>query len=75
LCCFNKFVNHGGRQGNVVQALVQWHHPLASSEARDVLHWAMHPASYHRIRMVIEIASKFPTFFVVVNYLFAHNLS
>jgi hypothetical protein len=63
----------GGRQGNAVQALAQWRHPVASSKARDVLHWAMRPASYRRIRMVIEIASNFPAFFVVVDFLFAHN--
>jgi hypothetical protein len=39
------------------RALSQWRHPVASIEARDVLHWAMCPASHRRIRMTIEIAS------------------
>ena len=70
-----KFVNHGGRRGDAAQALTQWWHPLASSKARDVLHWVLRPALYCRIRMVIKIASEFPTFFIDVDYLFAHNLS
>jgi hypothetical protein len=52
----NKFFDHGGRWGNVAQALAWWH-PVASSEACDVLHWAMHPALHCRIHMVIEITS------------------
>jgi hypothetical protein len=51
------------------QALAQWRHPVASSEALDVLHWAMCSASYRRICMAIEIASNLPTFFVVVDSL------
>ena len=51
----NEFADHGGCRGNAVQALAQWQHPLASSKARDVLHWMMRPASYRRIRMVIKI--------------------
>ncbi len=46
----------GGRRGNAVQALAQWRHPVASSKAWDVLHWAMRPASYRRIHMAIKIA-------------------
>jgi hypothetical protein len=38
-----------------------------------VLHWAMRPASYRRIRMVIKITSSFPAFFIVVNSVVAHN--
>jgi hypothetical protein len=30
---------------------------VASSEAQDVLHWAMRPTSYRRIHMVIKITS------------------
>jgi hypothetical protein len=60
-----KIVDHGGRHGNAMQALTRWQHPVASSEARDVLYWA----SYRRIRMAIEIASYLPSFFVVVNLL------
>jgi hypothetical protein len=61
----------GGRRGNVVQALVQWQHPVASSKARVVLHWVMRPALYRRICMVIKIASNLNAFFVVFDFLFA----
>ena len=62
LCCFNEFVDHGGRRGNMVQALAQWRHPVPSSEALDVLYREMRPASYRRIAMAIEIASNLPSF-------------
>jgi hypothetical protein len=62
LCVFNIFVNHGSRWGNTVQALAQWQYPVSSSEAQDVLHWVICPASYRRIHMVIEITSTFPAF-------------
>jgi len=62
LCCFNKRVDHGGRRGNRAHALAQWRHPVASSEALDVLHWAMRPASYCRIHMAIDIASNWSAF-------------
>jgi hypothetical protein len=52
----------GGRRDNVVQALAQWPHPVASSKAWDVLHCAMRPALYRRIRMAIEIAINLPAF-------------
>jgi len=57
LCCFNEFVDHGGRRGNTAQALAQWRHLVASSEALDVLYWVMRPALHRRIRMAIKIAS------------------
>jgi hypothetical protein len=75
LCVFNQFVDNDGYRGNTVQALAQWQHLVASSEALDVLHWAMRPASHCRIRMVIKVASDLPAFFVVADYLFAHKLS
>jgi hypothetical protein len=59
----------------MAQALAQWQHPVASSEALGVLHQAVHPALHHRIRMVIKVASNSPAFFVVADSLFAHNLS
>jgi hypothetical protein len=59
---FNEFVDHGGRRGDTAQALARWRHPVASSEALDVLHWAMCPASYRRVCMAIEIASDLPSF-------------
>jgi len=61
-CCFNKFVYHGGRRGNTLQALAQWWHPMASSEALNVLHLAMHPTLYCCIAMAYEIASDVPAF-------------
>jgi hypothetical protein len=38
LCCFNKFVDHGGRLADTAQALARWLHPVALSEAPDVIH-------------------------------------
>ncbi len=49
-----EIVNHGGPPGNTTYGLPQWRHPVSSSEARDVLHWMMHPALYRRIPMVID---------------------
>jgi hypothetical protein len=57
-----KIDNLGGCWGNSVQALTQWRHPVASSKAWDVLHWAMHPARYHHICMAIKNASNLPAF-------------
>ena len=56
--------SHGG---NGMRALTQWQHPVALSEAVDVLYWAMCPAS-----------TKFPAihstaFFVVVDSLSPTN--
>ena len=70
-----KIVDHGGRHNNVMQALNQWRHPVASSEAQNVFHRAMQPALHRRINMAIKIASDLPVFFVVVYLLFAHNVS
>ncbi len=53
----------------MVQALAQWRHPVALSEALDVLHWVMCPVSYRRICMAIEIAINLPEFFNVVDSL------
>jgi hypothetical protein len=59
----------------MAQALAQWQHPVASSEALDVLHRAMRPASHRRICRVIKVASNsLPAFFVIADYLFANNL-
>jgi hypothetical protein len=69
LCCFNKFVDHGGRRGDTAQALTRWLHPVASSEAPDVINRAMRPALYHCIAMAIEIATDSPAFFVAVDLL------
>ena len=70
-----KIVNQGGRHGNAMQALTQWQHPLASSEALVVLHWAMRPALHRCIRMVVEIVVKLPAFFVASISLLATTIS
>jgi len=75
LCCFNKFVDHGGRQGDTVQALARWWHPVASIEALDVLYWVMRPASYRCIAMAIEITSDSPAFFAVADLLLPTNIA
>jgi hypothetical protein len=67
--CFFEIVDHGGRRGDTAQALAQWRHPVASSEALDVLHRAMHLASYRCIAMAIEIAIDSSAFFVAVDSL------
>ena len=36
--------------------LAQWRRPVASSEALDLLHWAMHAVTYRRIAMAIKMA-------------------
>ncbi len=37
--------------------LAQWRRPVASSEALNLLHWAMHVVTYRRIAMAIKTAS------------------
>jgi hypothetical protein len=73
LCVFFKFVNHGSRRGNTAQALAQWQHPLASSEALNVLHWAMRPALFRCIAMAIKIVVDLPAFFCLVDFVVGHN--
>jgi hypothetical protein len=48
---------------------------VASSEALDVLYWAMRPALYRRISIAIEIASDSPAFFVVTDLLLPTNMA
>jgi hypothetical protein len=69
LCVLFEFFNHGGHQGDTAQALARWRHPVASSEALDMLYRAMRPASYRCIAMAIEIAIDLPAFFVAVDSL------
>jgi len=59
-----KIVDHGGRRGDVMRELARWRQPVASSEALDVLHWAMCPTWHHRIHMDIEIVVELPAYFV-----------
>jgi len=75
LCVLFEFVDHGGRQGNTVQALARWQHSVALSEALDVLHRAMHPASYRCIAMALEIVIDLPAFFVLSISLLATTIS
>jgi hypothetical protein len=54
----------------MAQTLTRWRHPVASSEALEVLYyWAMRPASHRRIGMAIKIARDSPAFFVVADLL------
>jgi hypothetical protein len=53
----------------MAQALARWQHPVASSEALNVLYRVMRPASYRCIGMATEIASDSPAFFVVADFL------
>jgi hypothetical protein len=50
-------------------------HPVASSEALDVLHRVMRPALHPHILMVIKIASNFPAFFCIIIFVVTHNPS
>jgi hypothetical protein len=67
LCVLFKFVNHGSRRGNTAQALNQGRHSVASSEARDVLHWAIQPSPYCLICMATKIASDLNAFFIIID--------
>ncbi len=39
------------------QVLARWWHPVASSEALDLLYWAMHVVLYRRTAAAIKTAS------------------
>jgi len=75
LCVLFEFIDHGGRRGDTAQALARWRHPVASSEALDVLHREMRPASYRCIDMAIEIVVNLPAFFVSSISLLATTIS
>jgi hypothetical protein len=59
----------------MVQALAQYRHPVASSEARDVIHQSIHPTLYRLIRMANKIASNLCVFFVIVDSVVTDNRS
>ena len=59
----------------MAQALARWWHPVAPSEALDVLYREMRPGSYRHIRMAIKIASDLPAFFVVAETLLPSNIA
>ncbi len=42
--------------------LAQWRRPVASSEALDLIHWAMHTVTYQHVAMVIKMARKVGVF-------------
>jgi hypothetical protein len=49
------FACHPGcRWGNTEQVVAQWRHPVTSSIALDMLHWAMPRVLLQRIRMAIK---------------------
>jgi hypothetical protein len=75
LCCFNKFVDHGGHQGNVARAIARWRDIVASHEATNAFHWAMHIAPYCPGGMAIEIVTNLPAFFVSSMSLLATTIS
>ncbi len=52
--------------------LAQWRHSVASSEALDLLHWAIHAVTYQHIAMAIKITSIVGVFFH--HHLFACHL-
>jgi hypothetical protein len=55
--CVFDFNDHGGCQGNLVQALAQWQHPVASSKVLDLPYQVMQSALHPHIHMTIEMAS------------------
>ena len=61
-----EIVDHGGRRGDAMRELARLRHPVALSDALDMLHQAMCPAWHRRICMVIEIVVELPAFFVVL---------
>jgi len=76
--CFvfcNNLIDHGSHMGDAAQALSQWGHPVAFSEALDVLHGVMRPPSYRCIHVAIEITSDLPEFLYVVDFVVYHNRS
>ncbi len=70
-----EIVDHGGRRGNMAQALARWRHLVALHEATDALRWAMRLAPYCPGGMAIEIVVDLPAFFAIVDSVVAHNHS
>jgi hypothetical protein len=56
-------------------ALSRWRHLVALHEATDALHWAMLIAPYCPGGMGIKIVVDLPAFFVIVDFVVAHNHS
>jgi hypothetical protein len=53
-----KIDDHGVRRGDTGRILNQWRHMVASRVSLDLWYWAMRLASYHLIRMTIEMTSE-----------------
>jgi hypothetical protein len=70
-----EIVDHGGRRGDAMRAPARWRHPVALSEALNVLHRAIRPTLYRRIRMTIEIVVDLPDFFAALISLLATTIS
>ena len=70
-----KIDDHGVRQGDTGQIIAQWRRPVASKVSLDMLHWAIRSALHRRIVMAIEIIVNFSAFFVILNSMFALNVS
>jgi hypothetical protein len=70
-----EIANYGSCRGNTTQALARWQHLVASHEAMDVLHRAMHPILYRRILMAIKIASNLPAFLLLFILLLATTVA
>ncbi len=51
--------NHRSHVGFIISDIIlaQWRHPVASSEALDLLHLPMHAVTYRRIAMAIKMAT------------------
>jgi len=75
LCVSFEFADYGSHRGDTAQALARWWHPVASSEALDVLHRAMRPTSHRCIAMAIEIVVDLPAFCVSSISLLATTIS
>jgi len=69
LCLPFNCIEHGGHLGDTTQALARWWHPVAWSEALDVLHWVVCPTLYRHVYMAIKIARDLPALFVVTHLL------
>ena len=65
----------GSCQGNTQRILAQWHLPVASTKALNLLHWAMHLALPWRIRRAIETASKGGAFVFIIYFGINHKRS
>jgi hypothetical protein len=60
--------SYGFDDENIEKTLIlaQWRRPVASSEALDLLHWAMRAVTYRRIAMAIKTATFYVYLLIVV---------